>query len=241
MKKLGKVCYIVVGSLMTAIFLYAAVMYFIHIDPADINNDVFIMGQCAMYMLVAFVPLLMRILRIQVPDFVYLVFLGFLIAHFLLGEILGFFALIKWWDSFMHTLSGMLITLLSFSLISVLNNVDKGEGKVSVAFACVFAFSVTATIGIVWEVFEFAADSIMGVNMQRAYVSTVEGSRGAPLLGQEALLDTMKDIILDLVGSFIVCVGSAIYIKKTNSSIEKLTVLKRIPKTPQNKTEQEEE
>lgn len=237
-KKPAKIAYIVVGSIMAMLFVYATVMYFVDANPADRSNDLFIMGQCALYMLVAFVPLLLQKLRLEVPDFVYLIFLGFCMAHFVLGEILGFFALFKWWDSAMHTISGMLITLLSFSLISVLNSEKRGEGKVSLAFACVWAFSVAMAIGIIWEIFEFVADSIMGLNMQRAYVSTVEGSRGEPLIGQNALFDTMKDIILDAIGALVVCIWSAIYIKKTNSSIDKLVVIKYCPKTTEIKQEE---
>ena len=81
-------------------------------------------------------------------------------------------------------------------------------------------------IGVMWEIFEFASDSLVGTNMQRAYVSTTNG-RGNPLLGQAALSDTMKDLILDAAGAAIMCsiCGVAVYTNKIR--LEDLSFIKK--------------
>lgn len=227
MKKSTRIIFIVISSIMSALFVYAGIMYFIETNLAEKSNNLFICGQCALYLVVTLVPLLMRKLKLEVPDFVYLIFIGFCVAHFLLGEILGFFATVSWWDSALHTISGMLITLLSFSLITVLNNEHKGQGKVSVVFACLFAFCVSLTIGLMWEIVEYLMDTWFDLNMQRAYVSTVSGERGAPLVGQEALSDTMKDLLLDAFGALVVSISAGVYIVRSQKEVEHLTLIKK--------------
>ena len=119
----------------------------------------------------------------------------------------------------------MMIALLSFSLINLLNN-HLGNFKLNIGFAILFAFSLSLTIGVIWEIIEFAADSWFGLNMQRAYVSTMDG-RGDALLGQAALKDTMKDLILDSIGAGFVCVLCAIFAHKKKIDIDDLSFIKR--------------
>ena len=52
-------------------------------------------------------------------------------------------------------------------------------------------FSVT--VGVLWEIVEFIIDTLVSSNMQRYK----DNYTGAPFLGRRALLDTMKDLILD--------------------------------------------
>ena len=226
MKKPARIVYIILQITMGMILIGAGIWWLASEDPAVKSNCLFVCGQSVLFLAVSFAPNILKKLDLELPDFVYIIFIGFCLAHFLLGEIFGFFATIKWWDSALHTASGMLITLLSFSVITLLNNTNGKEFKLSLAFACIFAFCISVTIGVVWEIVEFAADSWFGLNMQRAYESTVSGDRGVPLIGTAALKDSMKDLILDALGSLIVCIASAVYVVKSGSTVEKLNVIK---------------
>ena len=155
--------------MMGVVFVLATVGFFINDDASVKSNYLFICGQCALFLVVSFTPLFLKKLNLDIPDFIYVIFILFCMAHFFLGEIMGFFATVKWWDSALHTFSGMLITLLSFSLINLLNNANGGF-KLNIGFACLFAFSITIMVGVLWEIIEFIADSWFGLNMQRAYV-----------------------------------------------------------------------
>lgn len=227
MKKPAKITYLVLRIAMGLLLILAGVGFFINNDPSVKSNYIFICGQCALFLIVSFTPLFIKRLDLDIPDFVYIVFILFCMAHFFLGEIVGFFATVKWWDSALHTLSGMLITLLSFSIINILNKHNDGDFKLSVGFVCLFAFCITITIGVLWEIVEFSADGIFDLNMQRAYESTVSGARGAGLVGREALQDTMKDLILDAIGAAVVCIGCSIFVIKSGASVDKLMVIKK--------------
>ena len=227
MKKSAKITYIALRVMMGLIFVLAGVGFFLNDDASIKSNYLFICGQCALFLVVSFTPLFLKKLDLDIPDFVYIIFILFCMAHFFLGEILGFFALIKWWDALLHTFSGMLITLLSFSVINLLNKANGDGFKLNIGFACLFAFSIAITIGVVWEIVEFVADSWFGLNMQRAYESTVSGARGEAFVGQGALKDTMKDLILDALGAIIVCTACSIFVVKKGVGVEKLSLIKR--------------
>jgi hypothetical protein len=50
---------------------------------------------------------------------------------------------------------------------------------------------------------------MMGLNMQQ-YISW----EGEILVGHAALVDTMKDIIVDVIGAFVICLGGYIMHKR---------------------------
>lgn len=228
MKKSTRITYIWHRLLMTVVFVIGLLGLLLNDDQSAKSEYLFISAQSGMFLIVSFVPTFCKKLRLDIPDFVYIFFILFCLAHFFFGEILGFFVKVKWWDSVMHTFSGMMIALLSFSLINILNN-NVGNFKLNMGFAILFAFSMSVMIGVVWEIIEFAADSWFGLNMQRAYVSTMDG-RGAALVGQAALKDTMKDLILDSIGAGFVCVVCAIFAHKKKIKVEDLSFIKRSAK-----------
>lgn len=225
MKRSTKITYVWHRSLMAIVFLVGAM-------GAVFNNDIsikaeylFICAQSGLFLIVSFLPNFLKKLDLDIPDFIYIIFILFCIAHFFCGEILGFFVKIKWWDSLLHTFSGMIIALLSFSLINLLNKNSSGF-NLNIVFAAIFAFSLTISIGVLWEIVEFASDAIFNSNMQRAYVSTMSG-RGTPLVGQEALLDTMKDLILDAIGAGVTCIICTIAVCKKKLKVEDLSFIKK--------------
>lgn len=225
MKKSTKITYIWHRVLMAIVFIIGAVGAIINKDESIKAEYLFICIQSGMFLIVSFLPNFLKKLDIDIPDFLYIIFIFFCLAHFFCGEILGFFVKIKWWDSLLHTFSGMLIALLSFSLINLLNK--KSENfKLNIGFMALFAFSLTVAIGVIWEIIEFSADTWFGSNMQRAYVSTMNG-RGEPLLGQAALADTMKDLILDALGAAVVCIICIIAVHRKKLKIEDLSFIKK--------------
>lgn len=226
MKKFTRVTYIYHRILLGIVFIVSLIGMFLNEDHSVKSDYMFNCAQSGMFLIVSLLPVFLKKIDLDIPEFVYFLFICFCLAHFLFGEILGFFVKIKWWDAALHTFSGMLIALLSFSLINLLNK-DNGNGfKLSLPFVVIFAFSVTLAIGVLWEILEFAFDSMFGLNMQRAYVSTMSG-RGEPFVGTEALLDTMKDLILDSIGAATVCTVCAIFVLQKRVKIEDLTFIKK--------------
>lgn len=225
MKKATRITYIWQRVLMAVVFVVGVVGLILNKDESVKSEYLFVCAQSAMFLIVSFLPNFLKKFELDIPDFIYIIFIFFCLAHFFCGEILGFFVKIKWWDSLLHTFSGMIIALLSFSLINLLNK-NANNFKLSIGFMALFAFSMTIAIGVIWEIIEFSADSWFGTNMQRAYVSTMNG-RGAPLIGQDALADTMKDLILDSIGAGVVCIICIIAVAKNKIKVEDLSFIKK--------------
>lgn len=234
MKKSTRLTYLWQRILMGVVFVVAAVGSLLNKDVSVKSEYLFVCAQSALFLIVSFLPNFLIKFKLDIPDFLYIIFIFFCLAHFFCGEILGFFVKVKWWDSALHTFSGMLIALLSFSLINLLNK-NSEDFKLNIWFAALFAFSLTVATGVIWEIIEYASDSFFGSNMQRAYVSTMNG-RGEPLLGQAALDDTMKDLMLDAIGAAVVCVICIIAVCKKKIKVEDLSFIKK-KKNPENATE----
>lgn len=225
MKKSTKLTYLWIRILMTVVFVIGLLGLAFNKDESVKSEYFFVCSQSALFLTFSFVPNFLKKFELDIPDFIYIIFIFFILAHYFFGEILGFFAKVKWWDSALHTFSGMLIALLSFSLINLLNKNTDGF-KLNIWFAALFAFCFTVMVGVVWEIFEFCSDLWFDTNMQRAYVSTLHG-RAEALVGQEALKDTMKDLILDVIGAATSCIICIIAVYKKKINVEDLSFIKK--------------
>lgn len=226
MKKITKFTYIWHRILLGVVFVISVLGLIFNEDHSVKSDHLFNCVQSGLFLLVSLVPLFMKRLDLDIPDFIYHIFITFCLAHFFCGEILGFYVKVAWWDSALHTFSGMLIALLSFSLINLLNNAKDDGFKLNLVFTVIFAFSISIAVGALWEIVEFASDSVFGSNMQRAFESTLSG-RGDALVGTAALADTMKDLILDAIGAAIVCTICSVFVVKNKVKIEDLTFIKK--------------
>lgn len=226
MKRGTRITYIYHRVLMGIVFVVSLIGLFLNEDHSVKSDYIFNCAQSGLFLIVSFLPLYLKKFDLDIPDFVYMLFIIFCLAHFLFGEILGFFVKVSWWDSALHTFSGSLIALLSFSLVNLLNKSNEKGIKLSAGFVVLFAFCITMTIGALWEILEFASDSLFGTNMQRAYESTMSG-RGEALSGIYAVSDTMKDLILDAIGASVVCTICSVFIAKKKVKVEDLSFIKK--------------
>ena len=225
MKKAARLTYIWQQALMVIMFVIGILGMIFNEDQSAKAEYLFICVQSGLFLIISLAPFVLNKMKIDVPDFIYIFFIFFCLAHFFCGEILGFYVRFKWWDAMLHTVSGVMLALLSFSLINLLNG-DENSFKLSMWFSMLFAFALAITIGVLWEIVEFIADSWFGSNMQRAYVSTHDG-RGAPFIGQKALLDTMKDLILDSIGAAATCLTCGLLAKKKKLKNDDFYIIKK--------------
>lgn len=225
MKKSTKITYIWHRTLMAVTLVVSALGALLNEDVSAKSEYLFTCWQSAKFLIVSCLPYFLKKLKLDIPDAIYIVFMFYIVAHFICGEILDFYVRFKWWDSFLHLSSGMAIALLSFSFINLLNN-NADDFKINIIFVAFFAFSMTVMVGAIWEIIEFASDSWFGTNMQRAYVSTTSG-RGEALIGQSALKDTMKDLILDSIGAAFVSIICSIALISKKIKLEDLSFIKK--------------
>ena len=67
----------------------------------------------------------------------------------------------------LHTINGFLCAAIGFSLIDILNRSPKFHMKMSPIFVALVAFCFSMTIGVLWEFFEYGADTFFETDMQK--------------------------------------------------------------------------
>ncbi len=165
--------------------------------------------QCLLGAVVVHVPhFLRRYLKIDIPTLLYMMYIVFLYCAIFLGEVRSFYYRIPHWDKWLHGFSSVMAGCLGFILVDVLNRVDRGI-KLSPVFTALFAFCFAVSVGMLWEIYEYTFDGILGLNMQKFMLED-----STQLVGRAALDDTMKDIIIDVCGSLAAAVIGYISIKR---------------------------
>ena len=163
------------------------------------SDYVLMLVQCILGVFAIGVPTFFsKKLKFAVPTLIYYLYMIFLYCAIFLGEVRNFYYVVPHWDTILHTFSGAMLGALGFSFISFLNKEEKSAMKMSPIFVAVFAFSFAVMLGVLWEIYEFTFDGLLGLNMQKFMLEDK-----TQLVGRAALTDTMKDLIVDAVGAFI--------------------------------------
>ncbi len=178
--------------------------------PDHVKGDYALMLlQCILGLVVMMLPsVIERKWSIGIPNFMYVLYFIFLYCAIYLGEVRDFYYVIPFWDLILHAFSGAMLGALGFTIVIMLNDKKGINLHLSPFFASVFAFCFALTIGAVWEIYEFVIDSILGLNMQKYMLKD-----GTPLIGRDALIDTMEDIIVDAISALVITAVGYIYVK----------------------------
>ncbi len=160
---------------------------------------VLMLAQCVLGLIVIHIPsALARRLRFEIPGFLYTMYIIFLYCGIFLGEVRSFYYVVPHWDDFLHASSSMMTGFFAVMVITILNRDDNLVFRISPFFVALFAFTFSVAIGALWEVYEFTGDGLLGMNMQKFITAD-----GSVLIGHAALSDTMKDIIVDMIGAMV--------------------------------------
>ena len=172
------------------------------------------------FMISSFLPTIVeKTWKINIPTLIEVVYILFASLALILGEIGDFYIKYKWWDSMLHAMSGVILGCVGFMIINLCNgNEHLKNFKLGAGFAAIFVFSFTLMCGTIWEVVEWIADTINGTNMQR-YQDNITG---VGFVGRDALYDTMKDLMLDAAGGFLVSIVGYLDIKFNKGLVNKL-------------------
>ena len=111
-------------------------------------------------------------LNIKLPNVLETIILLFIFSAEILGEIQNFYGIFPFWDTMLHTINGFLCAAIGFSLIDILNQSEEFHLKMSPIFVALVAFCFSMTIGVLWEFFEFGADTFFKTDMQKDKVSS---------------------------------------------------------------------
>ena len=161
--------------------------------------------------IMTFYPSILRKrLRVYLPSSLQIVITLFIFAAQFLGELHDFYYRFPWWDNMLHCISGSVLGIIGFMFVYFLNKTHIKKTKLSPFFIVLFAFCFAVMIGVVWEIFEFSADRMLGLNMQKFRLPEEDG-----------LVDTMTDLIVDSIGAIIVAIVGYIYMKDEKKMLKK--------------------
>ena len=198
---------------------------------------------CSLTMILLFVPsMLEKTLKIELPTALEIITYVFVFCADILGEIECYYMKYPYWDTMLHTVNGFIFAAFGFALVDIFNRHGRFTFKLSPVFCALVAFCFSMTVGVMWEFFEFGADELLRLDMQKdAYVSSVntvildpEGGnrivRITDIISTDintasgtnrvdgyidiGLRDTMKDMFVNFVGAVVFSVIGYIYVKQ---------------------------
>lgn len=211
----------IVGNIVLALLVLSVfyTIYMLFTAPSGIPDNgyekvksdyVLSLLQCLVGVIVMFIPSLVeRKFSVDIPDIMEAMYFVFLFGAIYLGEVRDFYYRVPYWDVILHCFSGAMLGALGFVLVNFLNDTEKVNMHLSPIFVTLFAFCFALAAGTVWEIYEFLADGILNTNMQKFITAD-----RTILIGRDALVDTMEDLIVDAVSSLAVCIAGFFYLKK---------------------------
>lgn len=219
-----------IGTIVNAIIQY----------PDGLFSNLALAFQCIVMVVLIFLPIYFRkLFSVKMPTIIYVLFTVLCFCGLVLGDVSSYYAKYAHWDDLLHFGSGMLLAAIGFVLVNTLSSSEKSKTHLSPVFISCVAFCFAMTGQALWEIGEFLCDEFLGTNAQ-TFLETSTGSfvgaNDIPLVGHEALRDTMYDFMLDGVGGLIIAVIGYFDIKrgKKNVFAERFEAADPIP-APQEK------
>ena len=212
-------------ALCVILFVAGIVSICIVEDDATQSRLAFQTFEVALMIFLIFVPdILHRIMRVKIPALMEIIFVAFNFCCLILGDVADFYGRIPWWDSMEHGMSGVLLGILGYVIINTFNSVEGNKFRYSPLFVSMWVISFALAVGSLWEILEFITDGLFGLNSQQFMEGSGTFDTSVPLVGHEALRDTMEDLMLDFAGSLLVSVIGYFDLKRQRKGIADLTL-----------------
>lgn len=175
----------VILTVVIQVWLAVGLIFFIvRRDWANVFLTVTVIG------LIVVPAFVLRQYRVYVPPLFQLIAAAFVFLSLFLGSARDFYYRFWWWDIVLHASSGFLLGIVGWIVLFLLNQTDRLPKGIRPAFLCFFGVTFAVFLGVLWEIFEFAVDSLWPeVNM---------------MSNETGVADTMHDLIVNLVGAVIV-------------------------------------
>ena len=201
-------------------------------------QDVFL---CILAFVTIFIPSIIdRTTKLRLPGLLQLCIVAFIFASTILGEIFNLYSRFPLWDVILHTFSGFITAAIGFSILTILHDNKESKNVFTPGMIILMAFCFSLTIGVFWEFVEFGCDQLFDLDMQKDYVvheihtvlldktksneiTSFTDISKVTINGQEleldgyldiGLIDSMKDLFCNTIGSLIFILFGYIYLKK---------------------------
>jgi len=163
---------------------------------------------CLVALAITLIPaILARRIDAGVPVGLELALLWLMLADMTLGNWLGLYVRVPWYDKALHLSSSVLIGVIGFLVVYVFHLT--GRLRFHPWIDRIAILLVTLGVGAIWEIGEYGVDQLFG-----------RATQGAPSF--DALDDTMIDLILDAIGGVIGAFVGAWYMCSSRSSRERV-------------------
>ncbi len=87
----------------------------------------------------------------------------FIYSGIVLGSVYRLYDNFEMWDNILHYSSGILTSLIAYSLIYILGK----KNNLSISLILIFCFSFSLMTGVIWEFIEFTCDNTIRGDMQK--------------------------------------------------------------------------
>ncbi len=177
--------------LSTLYVIFMAILSFYYHNTGESFKSIVAIGGIAC----GAIPLLLALftkLQFNLP--IVISYLIFLVGSQYLGSICGWYGL-GWWDTFMHFISGAILAFAGIALYERMIHRNAGK-EISAWFVFLFTLSFAALGGVLWEVYEFSSDQLLGMNLQGG-----------------GNTDTMTDLIADTIGGLVIAIWTGVRTK----------------------------
>ena len=181
-------------------------------------------------------------LRVSIPASFQMIIYAFIFAAEILGEVDKYYTAIPGWDTMLHTLNGFLCAAIGLSLVYIMNRGSKSL-NLTPLYLAIMAFCFSMTIGVLWEFFEFSADQLFFLDMQKDFIvsdigsltldetnsqipvhvcnivkTTIETADGSKVVIDGGyldigIIDTMKDLFVNFIGAVVFSILGYFYEK----------------------------
>ncbi len=178
-------------------------------DAGDLAQDVAraeIMS-ALVTIVIGLMPLfLAKVFKIEFSPVLIATYITFVfLAHFI-GSVIDTYDRVSLYDDFTHTIFGAVGALIAIYLFTSFNDYKQFKYRTM----AMFVFFFPLAFGAVWEIYEFAADEVLGLIMQRA-VWVVES--GYSIYGTA---DTVHDLWVTFIGATVVLVALGLHMRNTS-------------------------
>ena len=202
---------------LCSVLIIAGILSLIFYVDTDATRSrvIFSMFEVTVMIFLIFLPkMVRRIMHLKIPPIMEILFVTFCFCTLILGDVADFYGRFGWWDKLQHALSGCLLGILGYIIINTFNKFDGYKVKFSPVFVCFWVACFSMAAGALWEIMEFTTDELFGLNSQQYLQTRGTFDDAQPLLGHEALRDTMYDLMLDLAGSVVIAIIGFFDLKK---------------------------
>ena len=188
-------------------------------------------------------PSVEKSFKIDLPTTLEIIVFVFVFCAEILGEVSSYYVKFRFWDTALHTTSGFIFAAFGFCIVDLMNRNKNIRMDLSPVTLAVVAFCFSMTIGVLWEFFEFGADRLLHIDMQKdtivnsIYTVSLDETKTNTVIAVKnitdtvihtaggetvtingyldvGIIDTMKDLFVNFIGAVVFSIIGYFYIKR---------------------------